>query len=212
MEEENRNEQDDQYYGAENIKVLEGMDAVRNTPGMYIGNTGSEGLHQLAWEVVDNAVDEALAGFCKNISVTVHLDSSATVEDDGRGIPTEMHPTEKIPAAEVVMTMLHAGGKFDSKTYKVSGGLHGVGVSVVNALSETLKLEIRREGRVFRQTYRRGRRNSELDVVGTTRRNGTKITFKADTEIFGNLEFNYDIIAARLRELAYLNKGFKDNF
>ncbi len=212
MEEENRNVQDDQYYGAENIKVLEGMDAVRNTPGMYIGNTGSEGLHQLVWEVVDNAVDEALAGFCKNISVTVHLDSSATVEDDGRGIPTEMHPTEKIPAAEVVMTMLHAGGKFDSKTYKVSGGLHGVGVSVVNALSETLKLEIRREGRVFRQTYRRGRKNSDLEVVGTTRRNGTKITFKADTEIFGNLEFNYDIIAARLRELAYLNKGLRITF
>ena len=212
MEEENRNVQEDQYYGAENIKVLEGMDAVRNTPGMYIGNTGSEGLHQLVWEVVDNAVDEALAGFCKNISVTVHLDSSATVEDDGRGIPTEMHPTEKIPAAEVVMTMLHAGGKFDSKTYKVSGGLHGVGVSVVNALSEALKLEIRREGQVFRQTYRRGRRNSELEVVGTTRRNGTKITFKADTEIFGNLEFNYDIIAARLRELAYLNKGLRITF
>ncbi len=212
MEEENRNVQDDQYYGAENIKVLEGMDAVRNTPGMYIGNTGSEGLHQLVWEVVDNAVDEALAGFCKNISVTVHLDSSATLEDDGRGIPTEMHPTEKIPAAEVVMTMLHAGGKFDSKTYKVSGGLHGVGVSVVNALSETLKLEIRREGRVFRQTYRRGRKNSDLEVVGTTRRNGTKITFKADTELFGNLEFNYDIIAARLRELAYLNKGLKITF
>ena len=134
------------------------------------------------------------------------------MEDDGRGIPTEKHPTEKIPAAEVVMTMLHAGGKFDSKSYKVSGGLHGVGVSVVNALSEALKLEIRREGQVFRQTYRRGKKHSDLEVVGTTRRNGTKITFKADTEIFGNLEFNYDIIAARLRELAYLNKGLKINF
>jgi len=204
--------QEDQYYGAENIKVLEGMEAVRNTPGMYIGNTGSEGFHQLVWEVVDNAVDEALAGFCKNISVIVHLDSSVTIEDDGRGIPTEVHPTEMIPAAEVVMTMLHAGGKFDSKTYKVSGGLHGVGVSVVNALSEVLKLEVRRGGQVFRQTYRRGKKHSELEVIGTTRRTGTRITFKADQEIFGNLEFNYDIISARLRELAFLNKGLQITF
>jgi len=204
--------QEDQYYGAENIKVLEGMEAVRNTPGMYIGNTGSEGFHQLVWEVVDNAVDEALAGFCKNISVIVHLDSSVTIEDDGRGIPTEIHPTEMIPAAEVVMTMLHAGGKFDSKTYKVSGGLHGVGVSVVNALSEVLKLEVRRGGQVFRQTYRRGKKHSELEVIGTTRRTGTRITFKADQEIFGNLECNYDIISARLRELAFLNKGLQITF
>jgi DNA gyrase subunit B len=201
--------QEERHYGAENIKVLEGLEAVRNTPGMYIGNTSSEGLHQLIWEVVDNAVDEALAGFCHNISVVVHLDSSATIEDDGRGIPTDMHPTERIPAAEVVMTILHAGGKFDSDTYKVSGGLHGVGVSVVNALSELLKLEIRRGGQVFRQIYRRGKKASELEVVGTTKRNGTRITFKADTEIFGHADFTYEIIAARLRELAFLNKGLR---
>ncbi len=204
--------QERQHYGAENIKVLEGLEAVRNTPGMYIGNTGSEGLHQLIWEVVDNAVDEALAGFCHNISVVVHLDSSATIEDDGRGIPTEIHPTEGIPAAEVVMTILHAGGKFDSDTYKVSGGLHGVGVSVVNALSEILKLEIKRGGQVFRQTYRRGKKASELEVVGTTKRNGTKVTFKADPEIFGNVDFNHEIVAARLRELAFLNKGLRITF
>ncbi len=204
--------QEQSHYGAENIKVLEGLEAVRNTPGMYIGNTGSEGLHQLIWEVVDNAVDEALAGFCHNISVVVHLDSSATIEDDGRGIPTDMHPTERIPAAEVVMTILHAGGKFDSDTYKVSGGLHGVGVSVVNALSELLKLEIRRGGQVFRQMYRRGKKDSELEIVGTTKRNGTRVTFKADPEIFGTVDFSYEIIAARLRELAFLNKGLRITF
>jgi DNA gyrase subunit B len=204
--------EESRHYGAEHIKVLEGLEAVRNTPGMYIGNTATEGLHQLVWEVVDNAVDEALAGYCHNIAVTIHLDSSVTVEDDGRGIPTEIHPTEKIPAAEVVMTMLHAGGKFDSDTYKVSGGLHGVGVSVVNALSEILKLEIRRGGQVFRQTYRRGKKDSELEVVGTTKRNGTKITFKADPEIFGDLELGYEVVSARLRELAFLNKGLRITF
>jgi len=204
--------QDTESYGAEHIRVLEGLEAVRNTPGMYIGNTSSEGLHQLVWEVIDNAVDEALAGYCHSISVVVHLDSSVTIEDDGRGIPTDMHPTEGIPAAEVVMTMLHAGGKFDSKTYKVSGGLHGVGVSVVNALSELLKLEIRRGGQVFRQTYQRGKKATELEVVGTTKRNGTKITFKADHEVFGDIELNYEIIAARLRELAFLNKGLRIDF
>lgn len=200
---------EDKRYEAEQIKVLEGLEAVRNTPGMYIGNTSSEGLHQLVWEVVDNAVDEALAGYCRNMSVTVHLDSSVTIEDDGRGIPTGIHPTEKIPAAEVVMTVLHAGGKFDSSTYKVSGGLHGVGVSVVNALSESLKLEIRREGKVFRQFYSRGKKQTELELVGTTKRNGTKITFKADTTIFGDLELSYEVVAARLRELAFLNKGLR---
>ena len=203
---------DSNDYGAEQIRVLDGLEAVRNTPGMYIGNIGSEGLHQLVWEVVDNSVDEALAGFCKNISLTIHLDSSVTIEDDGRGIPTDLHPSERIPAAEVVMTMLHAGGKFDSDTYKVSGGLHGVGVSVVNALSETLKLEIKRGGQVFRQIYKRGNKYTELEKVGATKRNGTKITFKPDHEIFGTLEFNYEIVASRLRELAFLNKGLRINF
>jgi DNA gyrase subunit B len=154
-------------------------------------------------------VDEALAGFCTDISVTVHLDSSITIEDDGRGIPTEMHPTEGIPAAEVVMTMLHAGGKFDRDSYKVSGGLHGVGVSVVNALSEFVKLEIRRAGHVFRQIYNRGKKQTDLEIVGTTKRTGTKITFKADPDIFGTIDLSYDIIASRLRELAFLNKGLR---
>ena len=204
--------QEQMQYGAEQIKVLEGLEGVRNTPGMYIGNTGTEGLHQLIWEVVDNAVDETLAGFCHSIAVAIHLDSSVTVEDDGRGIPTDIHPTERVPAAEVVMTKLHAGGKFDGDSYKVSGGLHGVGVSVVNALSESLKVEIRRGGQVFRQTYRRGKKDSELEVIGTTKRTGTRVTFKADPLIFGDIELNYDIVAARLRELAYLNKGLRITF
>ena len=204
--------QEQMQYGAEQIKVLEGLEGVRNTPGMYIGNTGTEGLHQLIWEVVDNAVDETLAGFCHSIAVAIHLDSSVTVEDDGRGIPTDIHPTERVPAAEVVMTKLHAGGKFDGDSYKVSGGLHGVGVSVVNALSESLKVEIRLGGQVFRQTYRRGKKDSELEVIGTTKRTGTRVTFKADPLIFGDIELNYDIVAARLRELAYLNKGLRITF
>ena len=199
-------------YGAEQIRILEGLEAVRNTPGMYIGNTGPEGLHQLVWEVVDNAVDEALAGYCTEISVVVHLDSSVSVEDNGRGIPTDNHPTENIPAAEVVMTMLHAGGKFDSDSYKVSGGLHGVGVSVVNALSEALKLEVKREGRVYQQSYRIGKKITDLEIVGTTKRTGTKITFKADTSIFGDTDLSYEIITARLRELAFLNKGLRIEF
>jgi DNA gyrase subunit B len=199
-------------YGAEQIKVLEGLEGVRNTPGMYVGNTGFEGLHQLVWEVVDNSVDEALAGYCDSISVAIHLDSSVTVEDNGRGIPTDIHPTEGVPACEVVMTMLHAGGKFDHDSYKVSGGLHGVGVSVVNALSEFLRLEIRRGGHVFRQLYARGKKKSDLEMVGATKRNGTKITFKADPEIFGDLEPSYEVVASRLRELAYLNKGLKITF
>ncbi len=204
--------QKESSYGAEHIKVLEGLEAVRNTPGMYIGNTGAEGLHQLIWEVVDNAVDEALAGYCSSVSITIHLDSSVTVEDDGRGIPTEIHPTEGIPAAEVVMTMLHAGGKFDRDSYKVSGGLHGVGVSVVNALAEFLRLEIRRGGQVYRQLYRRGKKDSDLEVIGTTRRTGTKITFKPDSDIFKTIDFNYELTAARFRELAFLNRGLRISF
>ncbi len=204
--------QSEKQYGAEQIRVLEGLEAVRNTPGMYIGNTGLEGLHQLVWEVVDNAVDEALAGYCTEISILVKLDSSVTVEDDGRGIPTDVHPTEGIPAAEVVMTMLHAGGKFDKDSYKVSGGLHGVGVSVVNALSEFLKLEIRREGKVFKQEYRRGKKVTDLEVIGSTNRSGTKITFKADETLFKDVELSYETVSARLRELAFLNKGLKINF
>lgn len=199
-------------YGAEQIKVLEGLEGVRNTPGMYVGNTGSEGLHQLVWEVVDNSVDEALAGYCDTVTVAIHLDSSVTIEDNGRGIPTEIHPTEGVPAAEVVMTVLHAGGKFDHDSYKVSGGLHGVGVSVVNALSEVLRLEIRRGGQVFRQMYSRGKKQTDLEVVGATKRNGTKITFKADQEIFGDLEPSYEMVSSRLRELAYLNRGLKISF
>lgn len=204
--------QTEQQYGAEQIRVLEGLEAVRNTPGMYIGNTGLEGLHQLVWEVVDNAVDEALAGYCSEISVLVKLDSSVTVEDNGRGIPTDIHPTEGIPAAEVVMTMLHAGGKFDKDSYKVSGGLHGVGVSVVNALAEFLKVEIRREGKVFKQEFRKGKKVTGLEVIGETNRSGTKITFKADEKIFSDAELSYETIAARLRELAFLNKGLKINY
>ncbi len=199
-------------YGAEHIQVLEGLAAVRNTPGMYIGNTSSEGLHQLVWEVVDNAVDEALAGYCNTINVTVHLDSSVSVEDNGRGIPTEMHPTENIPAAEVVMTMLHAGGKFGGGSYKVSGGLHGVGVSVVNALAEFLNVEIRRNGQVFRQKYEKGKKITELEVIGTTKRTGTKITFRPDPDVFDDIELNHEIIAARLRELAFLNSGLGISF
>ncbi|MFZ5866880.1 MAG: DNA topoisomerase (ATP-hydrolyzing) subunit B [Thermodesulfobacteriota bacterium] len=204
--------EEDRSYGAEHIRVLEGLQAVRNTPGMYIGNTGSEGLHQLVWEVVDNSVDEALAGYCDAISVTMHLDCSVTVDDNGRGIPTDIHPSEHIPAAEVVMTMLHAGGKFDSKSYKVSGGLHGVGVSVVNALSEYLKLEIRRDGKVYSQTYRRGHKETELEVIGSTKRTGTRITFRPDEQVFSTIDFSHETIAARLRELAFLNKGLRISF
>lgn len=196
-------------YDADKIKVLEGLTAVRRRPSMYVGNVDVEGLHHLVYEVVDNSVDEALAGHCDFIKVLILSDNSVMVEDNGRGIPVGIHKTEKIPAVEVVMTKLHAGGKFDHDTYKVSGGLHGVGVSVVNALSSFLEVEIRSGGKVYYQSYKRGKSTGAVQVIGKTKRRGTKVRFLPDSQIFKTIDFNFDIISGRLREMAFLNKGLK---
>ena len=196
-------------YSAENIKVLEGLEAVRKRPAMYIGDVGRRGLHHLVYEVVDNSIDEAMVGYCNKIVITLNQNGSITVEDNGRGIPVDTHKEEKKPAVEVVMTVLHAGGKFDKGSYKVSGGLHGVGVSVVNALSEWLWVEVKREGKIHRQDYKAGDPQNKLSVTGKAKKSGTKVCFYPDTAIFQTIDFEYNIIAERLRELAYLNTGLE---
>ena len=205
-------QKDGHSYDARNIQVLKGLEGVRKRPAMYIGSTGQSGLHHLVYEVVDNSVDEALAGFCSNVQVTIHPDSSVTVWDDGRGIPIDLHPAQNRPAVEVVMTTLHAGGKFDESSYKVSGGLHGVGVSVVNALSEWLEVEVRRDGKGYHQRYEHGLVKTDLTERGETEETGTTVTWKPDPTIFETTDYNFDTLSQRLRELAFLNKGIRIQF
>lgn len=196
-------------YGSGSIKILEGLEAVRKRPGMYIGTTSAAGLHHLVWEIVDNSVDEAMAGFCNRIKVTVHPDNSVTVEDNGRGIPVDKHPVKKIPTLEVVLTILHAGGKFDNNAYKVSGGLHGVGVSVVNALSKRLIAQVKRDGKIYEMQFSRGKTTEKMHEVGKSKTTGTTITFWPDEEIFETTVFNYDTLHDHLQETAFLNKNLK---
>ena len=203
------NEEKLQQYGAEQIQVLEGLEAVRKRPGMYIGSTGPRGLHHLVYEVVDNSIDEALAGFCTTIKVAIHKDNSITVEDDGRGMPVDIHPKMGIPAVEVIHTVLHAGGKFGGGGYKVSGGLHGVGASVVNALSTRMEVEVRRNGKIYKQAYERGKTVMPLEEIGNARKTGSKSTFWPDPEIFDETEYDFETLERRLREMAFLNKGIK---
>ncbi|MEE4215832.1 MAG: DNA topoisomerase (ATP-hydrolyzing) subunit B [Bacteroidales bacterium] len=209
MIENNKRQKGNGDYSAGSIQVLEGLEAVRKRPAMYIGDVSIKGLHHLVYEVVDNSIDEAMVGYCNEINLILNEDGSVTVIDNGRGIPIDYHEKEKKSALEVVMTVLHAGGKFDKESYKVSGGLHGVGVSVVNALSDTLRAEVHRDGKVYYQEYRKGKPESDIQEHGTTDKSGTIITFKPDRDIFSEIEFRYEILSARLRELAFLNKGIR---
>ncbi|HEY4687364.1 MAG TPA: ATP-binding protein, partial [Candidatus Subteraquimicrobiales bacterium] len=196
-------------YSAKDIAVLEGLEAVRKRPSMYVGSTGPKGLHHLVYEVVDNSIDEALAGFCKNITAVIHSDNSVTVTDDGRGIPVGNVPRFNRPALEIVLTKLHAGAKFGGKGYRVSGGLHGVGLSVVNALSAWLRVEVRRDGKRYQQKYERGNPLTDVEVCGDTKETGTIVTFLADTKIFEDIEFEAEVLSHHLQEVAFLNKGLK---